>query len=411
MDKEKIISEIELRLREKHIGFFKGHKKPLFLISETYPGVWLEHVYDSVFYAMQDRSMLYLAENTTELFLSLQKEDGQLPYCVIDGNRRPEAKTKEDLVGYWQIQECVSFARLCYMIYEMNGSREFLSRTYSALTKWAYWLKANRMTRGLGLIEMFVGFDTGHDRSGRLHGMGCVGNNTIDGVRQNAAVLPPEDGVTPIIAVDMSCNYYGTLTTLAKMARELGLAEDGEKWLSEAREVKEKLFEICFDKDDCFFYDVDKNGNKRKYLSSTIFHLFLEDVLDKEEDTELIRELYERHIGNPEEFATPYPYPSMAISDPSCKEHAKNNCWGYYSQGLIALRCTLWMDEYGFSEDFDRLCRAWVKAWGEHYDTLKFGQELDPISGTPTDCSEWYSSTMLFYLYAAKRLERKGETE
>jgi hypothetical protein len=37
------------------------------------------------------------------------------------------------------------------------------------------------------------------------------------------------------------------------------------------------------------------------------------------------------------------------------------------------------------------------------------GQELDPISGVPTECSEWYSSTMLFYLYAAKRLEGKGE--
>jgi hypothetical protein len=134
----------------------------------------------------------------------------------------------------------------------------------------------------------------------------------------------------------------------------------------------------------------------------------LEGVLDKEKDAELISELYRRHIANPEEFATPYPYPSMAISDPSCEGHAENNCWGYYSQGLIALRCTLWMDEYGFSEDFDRLSRAWVDAWTEHYDTLKMGQELDPVSGIPTNCSEWYSSTMLFYLYAAERIKNKS---
>lgn len=409
MDKEKIISLTKRRLETVHIGCFKGMEKPLFLISETYPGIWLEHVYDSVFYASENPEYLYLAENTAELFLSLQKEDGQLPYCVIDGKRRPEAKTKEDLVGYWQIQECVSFTRLCYMIYEMNGSREFLSHAYASLSKWAGWLKRNRMTRGLGLIEMFVGFDTGHDRSGRLKGMGCIGNNTIDGVRQNAAVLPPEDGVTPIIAVDMSCNYFGTLTTLAKMANELGLAEESSAWLSEARDVKKKLFDVCFDKEDCFFYDVDKNGNKRKYLSSTIFHLFLEGVLDKGEDADLIREIYERHIANPNEFATPYPYPSMAVCDPSCEGHETSNCWGYYSQGLIALRCTLWMDKYGFSKEFDRLCGAWVEAWTKHFDTFKMGQELDPISGVPTECSEWYSSTMLFYLYAAKRLEGKGE--
>ncbi len=93
-----------------------------------------------------------------------------------------------------------------------------------------------------------------------------------------------------------------------------------------------------------------------------------------------------------------------AMLDPTKLYLAGNNCWGYYSQGLIALRCTLWMDEYGFSEDFYRLCEAWVEAWTKHYDTLKFGQEIDPISGVPTDCSEWYSSTMLFYFYASRRL-------
>ena len=130
----------------------------------------------------------------------------------------------------------------------------------------------------------------------------------------------------------------------------------------------------------------------------------MESLVDKNEDKDLIDELFRRHIGNPDEFATPYPYPSMAICDPSCEGHAENNCWGYFSQGLIALRCTLWMDKYGFGSEFDALCRAWVDAWSEHFDTVKMGQELDPVTGVPTDCSEWYSSTMLFYLYAAKRL-------
>ena len=51
MTKEKIIESIKNRLETVHIGYFEGMDKPLFLISETYPGIWLEHVYDSVFYA------------------------------------------------------------------------------------------------------------------------------------------------------------------------------------------------------------------------------------------------------------------------------------------------------------------------------------------------------------------------
>ena len=36
------------------------------------------------------------------------------------------------------------------------------------------------------------------------------------------AVLPPDDGITPILAVDMNANFYGDERALAEMARALG---------------------------------------------------------------------------------------------------------------------------------------------------------------------------------------------
>ena len=398
MNAKDICRQIERRLEEVHIRCFEEWKKPLLLISEHYFGVWLEHVYDSVFYAMMDGSKLFLAENTVDLFISNQKEDGQLPFCV-KAVKNPDGST----VGYSQIQECVSFARLCLTVYRMNGDRAFLERCYESARRWVEWLCRHRMTTGRGLIEMFVGYDTGHDNSGRLQGLSCPRNYTVDGVRMNAAILPEDDAV-PILAVDMNCNFYGTLRALAEMARELSDDSRAEEYEAQAAEVKARLFDLCYNAEDCFFYDVDKHGRQRKYLSSTIFHLFLEGVLDREADAELIRELYERHISNPEEFATPYPYPAMAACDPSTAEHIERNCWGYYSQGLIALRSTLWMEKYGFTAEHDRLCERWVRAWTEHFDMLKLGQELDPHTGIPSKSSEWYSSTMLFYLYAARRL-------
>lgn len=407
MTQKDIYALTKERLDTVHVGCFEGMDKPLLLISTQYPGIWLEHVYDSVFYAMRDRTKLYLAENTVDLFISYQREDGQLPCFVLDRSKMTGAY--QDAVGYSQIQECVSFARLCLFVYRMNGKKDFLEKIYVASKKWVSWLRANRMTRGQGIVEAFVGFDTGHDNSGRLSGLSCIGNYRIDGVRQNASIMPEGDEVAPLITVDMNCNFYATLTALSEMARALELEGESEKWSAEAADVKKKLFELCFNAEDCFFYDVDKNGNQRKYLSSTIFQLFMEGVLDKETDAELIKGIYDRHISNPDEFATPYPYPSMAISDPSCEGHALRNCWGYYSQGLIALRTTLWMDEYGFGKDFDCLCKKWAQAWTEHFDTLKMGQELDPITGIPTQSSEWYSSTMLFYLYAVNRNREKGD--
>ncbi len=391
----------EQRMEELHIVSFPNTEKPIFMISDAYPGVWLEHLYDSVMYARLKPEKTEYAKNIINLFIDLQRENGQLPCYIFNSNKVPEGT---ELVGYGQVQECLSFSSVCLMVYELSEDRALLSRSYTAGRRWVEWLKTKRMTRGMGLPEMFVGFDTGHDRSLRLDGLSQRGNYVKDGVLQNAEVLPEGDTAAPIIAVDMAANFYGNLKALSKMAALLGLSEESESLSAEAAQVKRALFEVCFDNADCYFYDVDKNGKMRKIKSSTIFHLFQEGVLDAKEDAELISELYTRHIKNPEEFWTPCPFPSVAYCDAVTTEHESYNCWGYFCQLLIYLRCTVWMDRYGLSRDFDCICERVLSYLTDGFDEVKLGQELDPITGKPTESSEWYSSCMLFYIYAARRL-------
>lgn len=387
-------------IENKNICCFTGRDKPLFLISETYPGVWMEHIYDAVIYGMLFPEKKELALTTLNAFIDLQKEDGHLPYAVFDPARRGGQSS-----GYSQIQECVSFSSLCLDAYRMTEDKTFLKRAYDACKKWVAWMENNRMTRGGGLTEMFVGYDTGHDDSPRLDDLSCKGNYRLPdkNIAEDASVLPPNDPVAPIYAVDMNCNFYGNLKSISEMARILGTGE-ADIYEAKAANVKKRLFEECWNEEDGFFYDVDKNGVQRKYLSSTIFHLFLEKVLDKETDNDIIDRIYKEHIKNPEEFWTPYPFPAMALSDPATKKAAKGNCWGYFSQGLIALRATRWMDAYGWEKDFEYIQEKWVEAWTRAFDSFCFGQELDPITGNPSVCSPWYSSCMLFYVYSAKRL-------
>lgn len=387
------------RMKNVHISCFKGMEEPLFLISEQYPGLWMEHVYDSVLLATLEPEYLKVAENAIHLFIDRQTADGQLPFRVMDGNRCKN----ENVANFSQIQECVSFLTLALEVYEMNQDPAFISKVYEAGKKWDNWLRTHRMTSGRGLIEMFVGYDTGHDNSGRLSGMAYKGNYAINGKIQNADVLPPND-ITPILAVDMNCNFYGNQKALAEMARILNKHDEAVFWEASAKDVKKKLFEYCYDDADAFFYDVDHTNKKRNYKSSTIFHLFLEKVLDKEEDQKLIERIYKEHLKNPEEFWTPFPFPSMAVNDPSVEGHQNFNCWGYYTQALIVLRCIRWMDYYHWNEDFDYICEKWLETWTAHFDDIKLAQEVDPITGVPTGSSEWYSSCMLTYVYAARRL-------
>lgn len=400
-----ICDKISQRIEEKHIGCFYGSDAPLFFISTEYPGLWLEHVYDAVFYAKLSGKLLperlAIAKNTIQFFMDNQTAEGQYPCYYRDPARA--VNWQGEFMGYSHIQECVSFPALCLEVCRMAKDPCLTEQVYESAKKWDGWLRKYRMTRGQGLIEQFVGYDTGHDWSGRIQGFSCPGSYERDGRSMNAAILPQDD-VVPVIAVDMNANFYGTQKALAALARLCGKEQEAQEWEKQAAEVKQRLFEVCYDQEDAFFYDVDKHGKKRKYLSSTIFHLFQEKVLDPDADGALIREIYTRHIKNPEEFWTAYPFPSMAVCDPSCEGHKPGNCWGYFSQALIALRCTRWMDDYGFGQDFDYICRKWLEAWTRCFDDMKLGQELDPFTGEPSQCSEWYSSCMLFYLYAAQRL-------
>lgn len=378
------------RILSLHIKPFPGLPEPLFLISNTYPGVWLEHVYDGIAWAQLEPSMASVARAQVKLFLDHQKEDGQLPCYVLDCSN-PSARNYHNKIGFGQIQECVSFTRLCLEAAELCRDDELLAYAYERCCKWDQWLVNTRMTLGTGLIEMFGVFDTGHDNSGRFAGIpgGCPGDASHCNTN-------PE---LPLLCPDMNAVFYGSRTALAEMAERLGKSEEAAAWREKAEAVRTKLREICYCPEDDFYYDVDRFGIMRKCKSIHISNMFQEHVFSQEEADRI----YTRHMKNPEEFWTPYPFPSIAINDPASKQDRPGNSWGFYTQGLTALRALRWMDHYGYGEDLEHIMRRWVDALASS-DEIRFSQELHPITGVPSTSSQWYSSIMLFYVASCRRL-------
>jgi hypothetical protein len=242
---------------------------------------------------------------------------------------------------------------------------------------------------------MYCGYDTGHDNSERLRGMKYEG-----WVGEDGGYMPTDCPVAPMLATDMNANFYGNRVALSEMAALLGKPDEAAAWRKKANDIREKMFELLFDEKDCFFYDVDKHGRQRRMKSISITNVILEDVCDEA----LVDEIYERHFKNPAAFGTPYPFPSLAMNEPRTKPHLPGNDWGYYSMGLTALRTLLWMPRYGRTKEMHEMMRAWLRGWTNCFDTMPFGQELDPYAGTPSNCSSWYSATMLYYLHAAREL-------
>lgn len=365
------------RLRSVHLRHIAGSEAPVVYISDAYPGVWMEHVYDGLVWAKLTGET-QVAKAYVKLFLDHQREDGRLP-CYIW-----ESKT-----GYGQLQECVSFTSLVWEVYEMTKDEEFLYEAYLKCCLWDKWLCENRGGAS-GLVEMRCGYDTGHDNSGRLDGMLYQGSEPGEG--------DAECPVAPIIAPDINAVFFGDRMALSRMAAELGLRADNLHWILEANKTRQKLFEVCFDEQDEFFYDVDKNGAKRKCRSISVTNLFCENVPGRG----LARAMFDRYFRGGREFDTPYPWPSVSSDDPLFEKRHKGNSWGYYSQGLTMLRTLRWMKNYGLEEELHENMRRWISAWTNA--ERPFGQELDPMTGEPSESSPWYSSTMLFYLCSAKEL-------
>ncbi len=369
------------RIRAVHLRNIANSDGPVFYISDTYPGVWMEHVYDSIVWADLSGEN-EIAKNYVKLFIDNQKPDGQLP-CYVWHNK----------TGYSQIQECVSFGTLALEAWEKNPEPEFLQLIYKACCGWDAWLCANRMKGGHGLVEMYCGYDTGHDNSGRLAGMKYHGNITED-----AADYPTDCDVAPLIAPDINANFFGDRMALSRMAELLNLPEEAAQWKEKAESVRKKLFEICYDEEDQFFYDVDKHGKKRKIRNISITNVFTEKVLDKE----LLHKIFDRYFRDEKEFGTPFPYPAVSVSAPGFGKFYPGNTWGYFCQGNTIMRTRRWMKQYGLEKEYRENMEKWLTAWSEA--DHPFGQELDPFTGKPSECSPWYSTTMLYFLAAAKEM-------
>jgi len=354
----------------------------------------MEHIQDAVILAWTDEKYTPLAKAQTELFFKHQRTDGQFPCYILDPKHK-NASGYPSLVGYGQIQECVSFAYLCWEVYQLTSDADYLRRAYDACSAWANWLAENRMTRNRGLVETFCVYDTGHDNSARLDG---VPNSCSDFEARNA----PVDGPAPLLSPDINAVYYGNLSALSKMADKLMQQDEAKEWSLRAEAIQSNMLKLLYDEQDQFFYDMDRDDRLIPCLSIQISNVFSMHVLGQE----LFDIIYERHIKNPDEFWTPYPLPSIAVNDPLwSKKNSPTNNWGYFSITMTILRGVFWFDHYGRGEDFDELLGIWVDLLCKTQEP--FPQEVDPITGEATPNTIWMSPAIVLFLYAVKRLNLK----
>lgn len=343
-----------------------------------YPGVWQE--------CGPQEGLAYrhyrpdVARNNHMMFFAMQRPDGQFPAS----NRRSEA-------GFGQIQMVVPIAATAWELARMSGDEELLQTAYTACKLWDAWLEHYRDTRDTGLIEGFCTYDTGMDNSPRWAGMPrqCPNND--------ARQCPPVPSL-PRLCPDLSATVYGGRMALARMADDLGRRDEADLWRERAEAIRHRIVNQLYVPEDGAFYDLDAQNRFVKVRSVVITRVCGEHVVDKPMFIDISRS----QIRNPHAFMTPYPFPSVALNDPSFVRPLPHNCWGGASQALTALRAPRWMDHYECTTDLVYLMEKWCEALQRD---MSFRQQLDPVTGAFTEGDEpGYSPSALVMLDFTWRL-------
>jgi hypothetical protein len=352
-------------------------RKPILHEGGIYLGCWLEST-GSINAELLSRFIPSVSEASFESFADFQREDGQLPY-----------KITEHGAAYRQIQMVTPLARSVWNHYLLNGrNRRFLRKMYSAMQRFDEWLVAYRNTRGSGCVEAFCTFDTGHDLSPRFWHV----PDTPHG--DDARYCNPDSPILPFLAPDLTANVYCQRLYLHRMAEELG--ETGTDWKAKAEESLNSLFNYCYDEQDEFFYDLDRNDEWVKVQSDVLLRVMACEVGDRDFFDKTLR----RYLLNTSKFFAKYPFTSMSMDDPRFDPFSSYNSWGGASNFLSLIRTPHAFEHHGRYVELTWVIFPILSAF---LSVERFAQCLSPWTGKE-GYTETYSPAILCLLDYVERL-------
>jgi hypothetical protein len=320
-----------------------------------YHGCWLEST-GTINTELLARFLPAIATETYSVFATHQRDDGLIPY-----------KITENGPAFAQIQLVTPLARSVWNHYCLNGrDRAFLTRMYAAMTRYDDWLARYRNTRGTGGVEAFCTYDTGHDQSARFwHVPDSPFNN-------DARTVHPDNPILPFVAPDLTANVACQRVYLARIAEELG--DNGQDWRDKAQASLNALFEQCYDPEDGFFYDRDRNDNLVRVQSDVLLRVLACEVGDDAFFAQALR----RYLLNTAKFFAKYPFTSIALDDPRFDPNFAQNSWSGPTNFLSIIRAAHAFEHHG---------RHVELTWAQNpilaalLDMESFPQTLSPFTG------------------------------
>ncbi|MEN9722263.1 MAG: hypothetical protein RJB38_249, partial [Pseudomonadota bacterium] len=168
-----------------------------------------------------------------------------------------------------------------------TGDTSRLARVYPHLVSYFNWIERHLKTpQSLGLY-----FQTG---------MGCGMDNL------------PRGDAAGTAWIDMSAQQALAAKSLAGIAELLGKKSQAQQWSERQRSINEKINALLWSEKEHFYYDLQRNGKPGSIKHIGAYWTLLAETASQDRAAAFIN-----HLKDPNEFARPFVFPTLAASEPA----------------------------------------------------------------------------------------------
>lgn len=279
-------------------------------------------------------------------------------------------------------------AQALQRIFKETDDMAFLQEIFPKVKKYLDWLGNNRDFDGDGLLSIITPFESGMDFKpsfdevlgvppGRPRWKLLFMSVYVDlcnFLRHYDLRRIAKAKVFVVKEVTVNTAYAKDLLALSHLCKAMGEESEAAKYKALSLRVMQSMLNVMYDAETAAFYDVVGGTNKKlKVLTpSIVFPAILPEI-----PKDLLETVMKRHLFSKEEFAAPYPIPSVAMNEPSFYPGRSFCLWRgptWIFTNWFVFRCLL---ECGFHEKADELLAATKRLIQER----GFYEYYDPMTG------------------------------
>jgi len=312
-------------------------------------------------------------EQAIDVILSVfqaQRKDGFIAHMADERAKPITPHSQPPVFGF-------SVGKMIARYYEDNAHQAFRREMYAKGKLFLEWWEKARDENHNGLFEYISQDEGGWDNSPRMKYVST--GFFIPYLGSVGEVIGSK--FKPLDNVDLNSWMFLYYRAMADWAKDLGKAEDANKWEQRARTLAGKIDDLLWDEElGCWFDSYNWKGVRNykhfRVLTPAIwFPAFAGATLDEQK----ARICIEKHLLNPDEFFGKYPIPTVAYND------------RYFDNTIPGWTATIWLVtaytalealfKFGYDDEAEELRERLLAMMADQDGMKGIYETYDPITG------------------------------